>query len=224
MPRRLADIIGTQKWSYPTTYPQSPSLPHQAVRGLVRGLLIYFSMPARRSGAEQIHFDRLEMCLLTWIEEQTNSTRTSRARRTRTYTNDAVNRIANSVPEVVTILLQHPSPLVLRRESEWLQKELAAYAALPKNFKERFKWVQVRLPTILSGLLWQTNCPRVDCPHQLAAPDRDELSRWLLNDGLGPRALTFHILAHYHGSTHYTVQRLLQFRTPRVPRAPRLSR
>ncbi len=223
--RSLTDTISAKNRAYTTTYPRGRGLPHEAVRGLVRGLLLYFSMPARRSGAEQIHLDRLEMCLLRWIEEQANPHMASRTRKphtyTRTYTNDAVNRIADSVPETVKTLLRHPSPLVLTHESEWLRQELVEYAALPKDFKKRLTWVQKRWPRLSYGLLRVSRCPRRDCPRGDTVPDRDALAMWLEDDGLGPRALTFHILAHYHNSTYNTIKRSLQSHAPRIPRASR---
>ncbi len=68
--RSLTDTISAKNRAYTTTYSRGRGLPQEAVRGLVRGLLLYYSQPARRCGADAIHFDRLEMCLLTWIEAQ----------------------------------------------------------------------------------------------------------------------------------------------------------
>ncbi len=226
--RSLTDTISAKNRAYTTTYPRGRGLPQEAVRGLVRGLLLYYSQPARRRGADAIHFDRLEMCLLTWLEEQANPSMAGRTRppRTyaRTYSNAAVNCIADRVPEAIKILLRHPSPLVLMHESEWLRQELVQYAALPKDFKKRLTWVQKRWPHLSYGLLRVSRCPRRDCPREDTVPDRDILAKWLEDDGLGPRALTFHILAHYHNATYNTVKRGLQSRAPRTPRASRSLR
>ncbi len=220
----LADIIGASGRRYTQTYPQQQHVPHQLVRGLVRGLLLYFSRPARRVAADQIHHDTLEAWLLAWIEEQTNPSTTRRARPTRTYTNAEVSNIANSVPEIVNVLLQHPSPLILTHESAWLTQTLSKYTTLPRDSRTRLRWVQNQLPRILEGLLLGSRCPRIDCPRRDSVPDRDELETWMQRAGFGVRALIFHILAHYHGSTYTTVQRGLQSRAPRTPRASRSAR
>jgi hypothetical protein len=200
-------------------YSLKRDLPHQLVNGLVFGLLAHFSRPMLRRRAQGIQWDRLANCLLVWIDTKRSLIPTGRKRRKRQDTDEKVIRsIQDDVPDMVTNLLQHPSPHILKIESAWLAQELAEYGTFPKkDVDKRLHWIEKKLRRrnpygLLGGLVRVTRCPRADCEEQTKVPARETLETWMYDAGSGIRELSFHILAYYHGSTYSTVKRLLRSR------------
>jgi hypothetical protein len=209
-------------------YSKKRDVPHQLVTGLVFGLLAYFSKRILRRRAQGIHWDRLADCLLVWIDTKRSYISTGRKRRKHTNTDEQViRRIMGEVPNIVTGLLQHPSPYILKSESAWLAQELEEYGTFPKqDVKKRLHWIEKKLHRLypktsnpllayglLGGLARVARCPRTNCERETKVPTRDTLETWAHSAGSGVRELTFHILAYYHGSTYSTVKYLLRSRS-----------
>jgi len=221
MPRQSSTIHESNSWTeqiaarrrfYISKYPQKQDIPFKVVHGLVRGLILYYSRPARRRNADGIHLDRLEEALLAWIEGIATRKATGNKR---WYDNDSITSFANTIPEIMTVLLQHPSPIILQHQVKWLVQELKKYSSILKahemnSERDRNKWVQKHLPRILDKLLLVSRCPQINCPRATNVPAPETLKEWTYKSGV--KGLCFHILAHFHGSTFRTVQR--RFRSP----------
>jgi hypothetical protein len=218
----IVNELATHLWRT-QAYSLKRDLPHQLVNGLVFGLLAHFSRPMMRRRAHGIHWDRLANCLLAWIDTKRSLIPTGRKRQKCTDADkQIIRRIMSEVPNIVTDLVQHPSPYILKIESAWLAQVLEEYGTLPKkDVDKRLHWIEEKLQPrdpkraygLLGGLVRVTRCPRTDCKRQTKVPTRDTLETWAHLARSGVRELSFHILAYYHGSTCNTVKRLLRSRS-----------
>jgi hypothetical protein len=212
---RVADELKSYKRWDIQSYSQKRNLPHGVVRGLLLGLLNYFTIPAKRHRLGQMHLDTLTDCLLASNDTKRSHTPTGRTRQKHTDTDEQVTcRIIDDIHKVMPFLLQHPSPCILDLESKWLMQMLAEYGTLPKDVTTRRDWIEQklhRLPKrtygLLGGLPRVTRCLQTNCKMLTDMPTRKTLETWTHRAGSGVRELSFHILAYYHGSSYGTVKR-----------------
>lgn len=210
--------------SLTNSYSKKRAIPHRLVRGLIGGLVASLTTPRKRSRVAKLHVDRLADCLLAWINRESRHAPTGRKRQTGPNSDEQERRLVHRVYKVVTSLYQHPSPLVLQLESNWLMQTLAEYGTLPKDVTTRRQWIEKKLRRdpkahsslgtygLLGSLLRAGRCPRIDCELQTAMPTRRTLETWTHRAGSGVRELSFHILAYFHGSSYGTVKRRFRSR------------
>jgi hypothetical protein len=80
--------------SYRVDSPSGAEIPHWKVRGLVRGLLGYFSRPSRHRTLDKIYQDVLEQSLLASVEGH-NANKSARVNDERI--NDLVNQLSTKI-------------------------------------------------------------------------------------------------------------------------------
>ncbi|MCG3777312.1 MAG: hypothetical protein JW395_4190 [Nitrospira sp.] len=220
------ELASYKRWGI-QSYAQKRDLPHGVVRGLLLGLLSYFTRPAMRHRLSRVHLETLTDCLLAFSDTKRSHAPTGRKRQKRTDTDKQITRRSvDDVHKILPFLLQHPSPYILELESKWLMQILAEYRTLP--VENRLQWVEKKVHRLfpkardpllayglLGGLLRVTRCPRTDCKCQTTIPSRGTLDMWTRHAGSGVRELSYHILAYYHGSSYGTVKRRLLSRSSR---------
>lgn len=200
---------------YSTSYLSKPDIPHQIVRALISGLLVYISKPARRRTMNKFSYDVMAEALLAHAER---STVTNSGQNGSGYTSEQVIPLAHSVAELMKSLLLHPSKVVLEEESNRLLPELSEYNSptCKRSREERVRWLKDHLPTILKKLRGGHRCPYLRCPARTTMPEKEELETWAETKGVGE--IRHRILAYYHKSTRDAVKDLLNRRSPRVKR------
>jgi len=218
IPNELIDKSRLRQNFYNPECPSGPDIPHWKVRGLVRGLLSYFSLPSRWRALARPYLDVLEQTLLASVERSGAS---DFAEIRDGNSNDLVNLFAASVPDLVKSLLDHPSWPVLAEESNRLLPELEGYHSIQGNGRniKRTEWLENHLSAILEALMQQSACSWMDCPRVTTVPDRVKLQEWAEINSTGD--LRFHILAHHHGSSYSVVRDRFNRRTPRKRQKPR---
>ena len=169
---RVAEKLDAYRRQHTQRYQVSPNIPPKLFRGVLRGILIYFTQPARRRKAERFHLDILEECLLAYVETNIGP----RPIRERTYSNEEVGRFANDTLSIIATLFKHPSPIILRHESRWILQELTNYSG--DSLRPRLKWLKQRSRRILVGLNRITRCPSLDCERETSLPSDDLLAKW----------------------------------------------
>jgi hypothetical protein len=184
-------------------YSSKRSIPHPLARALVRGLLVYYSIPARRRKADQQAMDWQEYGLMELINRiAAEDTWTP----DKSYNNELVNRFSSRITKELENLLRHPHPLALAPESDWLCEQLTSYGKLESG--RRIPWLKRELPKLLRGLNERSRCGRLSCPRRTTIPDIHGLEKWALpHSTIG--TIRLHVLAHFHGSTFETVRRAL---------------
>ena len=216
MARRLRDYSSSnlavndrdlKACGYVRDYPAGPNFSHQVVRGILRGIFEYYSVPARRKKAENFQLDALEHCLLAHLSQVhgEKGIATSKGR----YRNDDVNQISNAVKNVFHHFAVHPSPATLAGEANWLNEALAEYGVQRGRDSTEGKevWIRANLPSILRGLNVHSACPRIDCPRRTSMPRASDIKHWAEINSIA--RLRNNILAHFHASTMDTVKRQL---------------
>lgn len=160
----------------------------------------------------KVSLDVLEDTMLTSVERLAASETTDT---TDGYTNDLVNRVATTIPEVLQSILRHPNESVLATESDWLLQKLTEYGSIQgeERMVKREKWLTTHLPAILRKLLHNHGCPFMDCPSQITMPNKETLEKWTEINSVGEVRL--HILAYYHGCTYAVIKERFHRRTPR---------
>lgn len=198
-------------YQYPV---QFSAVPPALVRGLIRGLLRYYSQPARRRRADEQGLDWMEDGLMELLDclaaERTEDARTPANTRQIEHASreEVVNRYASRVTQTLNTLLRHPHPRALAIESDWLDPQLAPYGKL--HSEQCVSWLRKNLPNLLGELLDRSRCGLLSCPRTTTVPDDIELKKWAFRkDTITPNTPTrirHHILAHFHGSTFQTVK------------------
>lgn len=186
-------------------YSWKGSIPHPLVRALIRGLLVYFSIPARRRKADEQAKDWQENGLMELIDRIAEEGAWTSEK---SYNDEEVNRSSSCITTALKGLLRHPHPLALAPESDWLCEQLAPYGKLRSVERMRIQWLSKELPSLLRALNQRSRCGWTTCPRRTTIPDSHELSKWA-STGRTIGTVRLHILAHFHGSTSETVKRAL---------------
>lgn len=212
----------------------SHTVPHFIVRGLIRGIFQYLSVPARRRRIDDGHLDWYEDGLLELIGQKHGlselidqelrrfaqavaNERDDKKRNDEMLVKEQflINREVSGLSEFICKglmeLSHHPHPFALSRESNWLRKQLEPYP-MRKARKQRLAWLHENLPHLLRDVNRISSCPSIPCPRRTTVPEMIELQQWVDSTrGIGD--LRIRILAHFHNSTHSTVRRALSSRT-----------
>jgi hypothetical protein len=198
--RRLVDETRLRPIAHNAAYPNKQDIPHWIARGMVRGLLMFFSMPRRGPRVDRISLQVIEDALLSATEHWRSGLVDESQ-----YTNEQVRRMASAVPDIIESLLLHPSEDVISEESNRLISLFKGYTSL-RGQAARLRWLKRALPEILPQLLRWSRCPLQppDCPRRTDMPADKELKQWAEKNG--SRHVIFHLLAHHHGSTHSAVK------------------
>lgn len=200
----ILDAIGAHRRWDKGTIPRNRTIPLVLTQGLAEGLLTYFNQPARRRDLDLLHLDTLGIWLAIYLGVHGPGAPPRRRYMGEVAMDRARRQIAHGLPALVKALTQHPSGLVLSHEHQILA------AALTQAPPSRDKWIRASLPKILDTLLHCSRCPHLTCPRRTTLPDRNELDKWPKKG----KALQFHILAHFHGSTYSTVRARTQAPSP----------
>lgn len=197
---------------YPVT---SSVVPSALIRVLIRGILLHFSRPARRRRSDQVGLDWQEEGLLELIDHMAKEDTWSRRvdsgdkEANQSISREEVNQYASRVSAALDKMLRHPHPRALAQASDWLDEQLAPYGQL--RSEQRVPWLRKNLRRLLRELLFGSRCGRLYCPRNTTVPSDTKLEKWALPHGIlsTPPMIRHHILAHFHGSTFYTVKRNL---------------
>lgn len=185
------------------------TIPEQVCRGLVRGLLEYFSMPERREILGKVFHAVIEDALIGEADRLQDM-------------DSAI--VSDHVPNVIKNLATHPSYDVLAEECTRLLPVLKGYSSL-KGQLSRATWLKSNLPKILTSLFEASRCPLLQaspeepflCHRRTNMPSDREISSWA-EKRKGELDVAFCILAHHHGSSYDIVRE--RYKRPEGRRSP----
>lgn len=186
----ISDTIGAQARWVRRKSPQTRALPSHAVEQCLEAIFCYYAAPGRKRKIESIQLDMLARCLVDWIGKASKE-------------DDPIDRL---VPKFLSAALKHPSQGILDHEFSYLSPQLEGYTRLKeKSDQGRFQWLHTHLPALLDRLHRVSRCFLRHCPMDTNIPEEHILRGWARERGA--KALKFHILAHFHGTTPRTIKR-----------------